>query len=143
MQFDNSGGIKRGDRADTGDEKARPTDGVSEAGSGVRGGDSDDVGHPTANPSSLGGTSSFHDSGMARLGGDGDLEDLTVHGGSDPDLGLTDVGDRPPEDWAANTGPTRSGEAGSHGISRELVDEDRDPAGRKIDFDRQPDKKRK
>jgi hypothetical protein len=33
-----AGGIKRGDRADTGDLEARPNDGVSRAGSGVHGG---------------------------------------------------------------------------------------------------------
>jgi hypothetical protein len=58
----NDGGIKRGDRADTGDEKAQPTKGVGRDGSGVRGGanDEDDQGgssgHPTADPSSQGGS---------------------------------------------------------------------------------------
>jgi hypothetical protein len=59
----NDGGIKRGDRADTGDEKARPTDGAGRDGSGVRGGATDKKddggtsGHPTADPSSQGGGS--------------------------------------------------------------------------------------
>ncbi|MBV8819155.1 MAG: hypothetical protein JO022_12410 [Acidobacteriaceae bacterium] len=135
MQFENSGGIKRGDRADTGDLEARPTEGVSEAGSGVVGGEDDAIGHPTANPDSLGGTTSFDSSGVASLGGNGDLEDLTILDASDPSLGLTDVGEVPADDWAADTGPTHSGEESSQGVSRELVDEDRDFTGRKIDFD--------
>ena len=59
----NDGGIKRGDRADTGDEKARPTQGVDRGGSGVRGGSNTtedqggSSGHPTADPSSQGGGS--------------------------------------------------------------------------------------
>ena len=59
----NDGGVKRGDRADTGDEKAQPTKGVGRDGSGVRGGANDEKdqggssGHPTADPSSQGGGS--------------------------------------------------------------------------------------
>ncbi len=38
------------------------------------------------------------------------LEDLTVMDADDPDLGLTDIGDVPPDDWAAATGPTHTAE---------------------------------
>jgi hypothetical protein len=48
-------GVRRGDRADTGDLEAKPKDGVSQAGSGVRAGGGGTTGHPTADPSSLGG----------------------------------------------------------------------------------------
>lgn len=39
------------------------------------------------------------------------IDDLTVRGADDPSLGLTNVDDRPPEDWAADTGPTRTAES--------------------------------
>lgn len=44
----NDGGIKRGDRADTGDLEAGHKDGVSRKGSGVRAGDDGPAGTPTA-----------------------------------------------------------------------------------------------
>lgn len=75
----NDGGIKRGDRADTGDEEAGPTEGAE----------------PEDETESL---------------GQSDLDDLAVVDADDPSLGLTDIDDVPPEDWAANTGPTRSAE---------------------------------
>jgi hypothetical protein len=39
-----------------------------------------------------------------------ELDELTVKDADDPDLGLTDIGDIPADDWAADTGPTRTGE---------------------------------
>ena len=93
----NQGGIQRGDREETGDLEARPTEKAPEAGRD-------------------------------------DLDDLSVHGASDPDLGLTDVGDVPPDDWAANTGPTRSNEESSHGVDTRLVDDDKGVGGRRIDL---------
>lgn len=42
--------------------------------------------------------------------GQSDLDDLAVVDAGDPSLGLTDIDDAPPEDWAANTGPTHSAE---------------------------------
>ncbi len=51
----NDGGIKRGDREDTGDLEARPKDGVSRQGSGVRAGDEGPSGAATAIPSAFGG----------------------------------------------------------------------------------------
>lgn len=137
MQFERSGGVKRGDRADTGDEQARPPVGISQAGSGVTGGDNDaKTANPTADPSSLEDAGTFQDASLTNPGGNGDLEDLTIHDATDPNLGLTDTDDVAPDDWAANTGVTRTAEAGSHGVSRELVDDDRDFTGRKIEFDR-------
>ena len=51
----NDGGVKRGDREDTGDLEARPKDGVSRQGSGVRAGDEGPSGAATAIPSAFGG----------------------------------------------------------------------------------------
>ena len=75
----NDGGVKRGDRAETGDEEARPTAGAE----------------PEDEGASL---------------GQSDLDDLAILDADDPSLGLTDIAGVPPEDWAANTGPTRSAE---------------------------------
>jgi len=36
------------------------------------------------------------------------LDDLNVTTANDPRLGLTNRGDKPAQDWAANTGPTRN-----------------------------------
>ncbi len=99
----NRGGITGGDRADTGDLEARPTEG--------------------ADPNDL-----------EPRQDENDLEDLTIHGASDPDLGLTDIGDVPPDDWAADTGPSHSGEESSHGVDRDLVDGDKGVGGRRIDL---------
>jgi hypothetical protein len=51
----NDGGIKRGDRADTGDLEAQHKDGVGRKGSGVRAGDEGPSGNVTADPSSFDG----------------------------------------------------------------------------------------
>lgn len=75
----NDGGIKRGDRAATGDEEAGPTAGAE----------------PEDETESI---------------GQADLDDLAVLDADDPSLGLTDIDTVAPEDWAANTGPTRSAE---------------------------------
>ena len=39
---------------------------------------------------------------------DASRDDLTVVNANDPRLGLTNHGDKPAEDWAADTGPTRN-----------------------------------
>jgi hypothetical protein len=46
-------------------------------------------------------------------GGTGDLEDLTIVSADDPSLGLTNYGDRGPDDWAADTGPGRNPDRGA------------------------------
>jgi hypothetical protein len=59
----NDGGVKRGDRADTGDLEAKPKDTVGRGGSGVRAGEKGPVGAPTADPGGLGsGSESRQDS---------------------------------------------------------------------------------
>lgn len=79
----NDGGIKRGDSAETGDEQAQPNETMARDGYGL-----DNLGP----------------------GADSDLEDLNILDADDPTLGLTNVGGKPAEDWAADTGPTRSNE---------------------------------
>ncbi|HZL56998.1 MAG TPA: hypothetical protein VFC21_07955 [Bryobacteraceae bacterium] len=98
----NLGGIKRGDGAETGDLEARPTQTVDRAGSGTDSGGATVTGDPSALGVSRGQT--------PLKTGDSALDELTVKNASDPDLGLTDIGDVPPDDWAADTGPTRSTE---------------------------------
>lgn len=73
----NDGGIKRGDRAATGDEQAGPT--------------------ADAQPED-----------QTELLNQSDLDDLTILNADDPTLGLTDIDAVPPEDWAADSGLTRS-----------------------------------
>lgn len=68
---------------------------------GIKRGDSDETGDLAARPMAK----SNH-----RQAADGALDELTVMDADDPDLGLTDIGDVPAEDWAADTGPTRSNE---------------------------------
>ena len=115
----NDGGIKRGDRADTGDEQAGPTDGVSERGSGVwSGDDAGPTGHPTAAADSLGAEHRVSSGGAFDLSEEfgtpddeptsgANVDDLTIRDATDGSLGLTNVGNKPAEDWAADTGPTR------------------------------------
>lgn len=117
----NDGGIKRGDRAETGDNEARPTDGVGPGGSGVSGGESgSSQGFPTADPSSEGaidgGTGSSRIRGLddepESIATSEDLADLTIKPATDASLGLTDIEGVPADDWAADTGPTHSAEEG-------------------------------
>jgi hypothetical protein len=51
----NDGGIKRGDREDTGDLEAQPTESVGREGSGARGGDGGPSGNVTGNPGGFSG----------------------------------------------------------------------------------------
>lgn len=40
--------------------------------------------------------------------GSGGIDELNIVSADDPSLGLTDIGDTGPDDWAANTGPSRA-----------------------------------
>ncbi len=128
---------------DDDDISARREDGTGPGGSGVRGGES---AFPTADASALAeGTADVDGADVEQdtdLLEDADLGDLTIHGASDPDLGLTDVGDVGPDDWAADTGPTRSGESESHGVSNELEHDEINADGQRIEFNR-PERKRR
>jgi hypothetical protein len=50
--------------------------------------------------------------------GSGGIDDLTIVDADDPNLGLTDIGDIGPDDWAADTGPTRTPEEGGASTNR-------------------------
>jgi hypothetical protein len=91
----NDGGIRRGDREDTGDNEARPT----EKGSGFA--------QPTVDPTAFGGTSSIRHPESDTFNADNeraDVDGIEIMQPDDGRLGLTDVGATPPDDWAADTG---------------------------------------
>ena len=97
----NDSSISRGDRADTGDNEARPT----EKGSGWA--------YPTVDDSALGGDTSISHSETIRFDVDDERDSrdgLEIMQPEDGRLGLTDVGDVPADDWAADTGETKSAE---------------------------------
>jgi hypothetical protein len=89
---------------------------VTPSGSGVRAGDDGPAGMPTGDPSAggLNRGSRSNGSGKAEVfevfndGGSDGIEDLTITDAGDPRLGLTNRADKPAQDWAANTGPTRN-----------------------------------
>jgi hypothetical protein len=95
-----------------------PSPDVSPGGSGVRSEiDDGPGGQTTGDPSAgeLGGGGPFGgiDEVDGLLGESGNvLEDLTIVSADDPSLGLTNYGDVPADDWAADTGPTRNPERG-------------------------------
>lgn len=105
----NIGGIKRGDREETGDLEAHETSTADRGGSGSNGGMGGAEGHKTGDASALG--ESMSSTSGSPLDSDGDLDDLTVMDASDPALGLTNIGMVPPQDWVADTGETVSGES--------------------------------
>jgi ferritin-like metal-binding protein YciE len=67
---------------------------------------------------------------VTRVGGESGLEELTIKDANDGSLGLTNVGKRKPEDWAANTGPTRTGES-SGGVDFDPLRSTRKPSPKK------------
>jgi hypothetical protein len=127
----NDGGIKRGDREDTGDNEAAPTEGAGRGGSGVRAEDGGPSGVSTADPSSMGGdvpidysgddevAEAVNETGSTDSGG---IDDLTIMNEDDPNLGLTDIGEIGPDDWAADTGPTATPEAEGNAATNRLND---------------------
>jgi hypothetical protein len=95
----NDSPIHRGYREDTGDEQARP----DELGSGPA--------QPTVDPTAFGATSSIRHAESARFSVEEELRDsdgFEVVEATDGRLGLTNVNDIPPDDWAADTGDTRT-----------------------------------
>jgi hypothetical protein len=101
MTDPNDSPIHRGDREDTGDEQARP----DELGSGPA--------EPTVDPTAFGGTTSIRHAESARFSVEEELRDydgMEVVEATDGRLGLTNVNDIPPDDWAADTGDTRTPE---------------------------------
>jgi hypothetical protein len=95
----NDSPIHRGDREDTGDEEARP----DELGSGPA--------QPTVDPTAFGGTSSIRHPASGRSSIEEELRDydgIEVMEPNDGRLGLTNLGDVPADDWAADTGETKT-----------------------------------
>src|SRR3954447_5929245 len=89
------------------------TEDVARGGSGRRGVDDGPGGQVTGDPSAgdlrpsrvYAGNDEFE--GIADEGSGG-IDSLTVVSADDPSLGLTDVDGNSPDDWAADTGPTRN-----------------------------------
>lgn len=131
----NDGGVKRGDRADTGDLEARPTRTVNRGGSGASPQESGGA-VPTADPSGLAESRSegLLENNEVLVRSDRN-EEYEILSADDPKLGLTATKDTPAEDWAADTGPPRNPE----GIEEEIEwppgeaepRETRRPTGRK------------
>ena len=99
----NDSGIHRGNRGDTGDNEARP----SQTGTGPA--------QSTVDPTSLGGASSIKPSPGGGFDADEELRDdfgMEVVEPTDGRLGLTNIGDAPAEDSAADTGSDESAEGG-------------------------------
>jgi hypothetical protein len=92
----NDGGIKRGDRGDVDGTGARPT--VKEPAAQNK--YDKEPGTPPVDDAT--------DADLIAL--DPDASDTEVLDAEDPSLGLTDVGTVPSDDWAADTGETRTGE---------------------------------
>lgn len=89
---------------------------VGPTGSGVPGGDDGATGHVTGAPDSLAEPVNATDlTPEDVLASAEDLEDFTITDRNDPRLGLTGVPNHPPEDWAADTGPT---------VNRDAVEEE-------------------
>jgi hypothetical protein len=132
----NQGGIKRGDRKDTGDLEARPKEGVGPGGSGVPGGAGGSTGNPTANSDALESSSTNTNTRIADVGSNGETEELTVREADDPELGLTGTSEVATDDWVTETGATRTGEASSQGVDRKLADKDQLPGGREVTFEK-------
>jgi hypothetical protein len=80
-----------------------PSYGGSETteGSGLRAGDDGPAGMPTVDPTAGG----LNVNPVPESGG---TEDLQIKSADDATLGLTNRGRKGPQDWAANTGPTRN-----------------------------------
>lgn len=89
---------------------------VTAAGSGIRSGDDGPAGMSTGDPSAggLSGAASKAPVNHEEMvkGDSGAIDDLNITKARDSRLGLTDRGEKPPEDWAANTGPSRTPDRG-------------------------------
>ncbi len=95
----NDSSLNRGDREDTGDNEARPT----EKGSGWA--------QPTVDPTAFGGESSIGHSSSTPFEYDEELADtdgMEVMEADDGRLGLTNTDRVPADDWAADTGETKN-----------------------------------
>ncbi len=99
--MNNDSPIHRGSGEETGDEEARP----DQLGAGPA--------IPTVDPTAFGATSSIAHPASEHIDIDAEKHDndgFEVMTPDDGRLGLTNFGDTPADDWAADTGETRSAE---------------------------------
>jgi hypothetical protein len=87
----------------TGGERPRPVADIGDGPAGVVTGDSSADGMGPGR-TYLGTDEALGDAGESTS----DLDDLNILSAGDPRLGLTDYGNTPAEDWAADTGPTHN-----------------------------------
>ncbi len=110
-------GVSLGDSSSRAPDQLIDGEAVTRGGSGVRGVD-DGPGGQSTGDASAGGMgpgrpylSLDEAEGTVDAGASG-IDDLNVVSADDPRLGLTNYGDTGPDDWAADTGPTRTPEEG-------------------------------
>lgn len=111
-------GVSLGDGSSRVPASRRSGQAVTRGGSGLRSIDDGPGGQPTGDASAGGSMgpgrpylSLDEAEGLGETGRSG-IDDLNVVSADDPSLGLTDYGNVGPDDWAANTGPTRTPEEG-------------------------------
>jgi hypothetical protein len=114
---DEATGVALGDSSSRAPDRFVAGEEVTRGGSGVRGVD-DGPGGQVTTDASAGGMGpgrpylSVDEAEADVNSGTGGIDDLNIVSAKDPRLGLTDYGGVPADDWAANTGPTRTPEEG-------------------------------
>jgi len=113
--------VALGDSETSAPSRSHPPRSVTRSSSGVQGGDGGPAGQPTVDPSAGGMPPGETDVNPDEVNiGEDDIDNLNVVDADDPRLGLTNRGKVGPDDWAANTGPTRNpGGALPHRTSNE------------------------
>lgn len=119
---DEATGVALGDSGTRNPTQFRPFRPATRGSSGVQGGDGGPAGQPTGDASAGGmppGDSyrSPGEADTAANSGSGGIDDLNVVDANNPNLGLTNHGNVGPDDWAANTGPTREAEGGLQSLA--------------------------
>jgi hypothetical protein len=95
----------------------RPRRSVTRGSSGVQGG-AGPAGQPTVDPSAGGMPPGETDVSPDEVNiGEDDIDNLNVVDAGDPRLGLTNHGKVGPDDWAADTGPTRNPGSGRQSLA--------------------------
>jgi hypothetical protein len=130
---DEAMGVALGDSDTRNPKQFRPRRPATRDSSGVQGGDDGPAGQPTADPSAggMGPGDTYVSPDETDSGTDGiDDLDLNVVDADDPNLGLTNRGKVGPDDWAADTGPTRDAESGLQPLATD-EDAEQGPAARR------------
>jgi hypothetical protein len=113
---DEATGVALGDGDTRAPERNISSEVITRGGSGVRGVDDGPGGQPTGDASAGGSMGpgrpylSLDEAEGTASNDTGGVDDLNIVSADDPHLGLTDYGNIGPDDWAANTGPTRTPE---------------------------------